>query len=62
MSRSRGFLRMWGGPLLFAALSAIGLVAGLLADGLWDWVSWIGLGSVCAACAWYGLLSSTTSR
>lgn len=62
MSRVRGISRTWGGPLFFAVLSGVGLVAGLLADGPWDWISWIGLGSVCAACAWYGLLSSKKSR
>jgi len=62
MSGPRRFARLWGGPILFGLLSAVGLVSGLLADGPWDWVSWIGLGSVCAACAGYGLLSSKPSR
>ncbi len=58
MSRIESFIGTWGAPLAFALLSAVGLVAGLLADGIWDWVSWLCLGSVGAACAWYGLLSS----
>src|SRR5690606_31737951 len=55
VSRARPFSATWSGPLAFGFLSAAGLVAGLLADGIWDWISWIGLGSGCAACGWYGL-------
>lgn len=62
MSRIRSFIETWGGPLAFGLLSASGLLAGLLADGIWDWVSWFGLGSVCAACGWYGLLSSKSMQ
>lgn len=34
----------WGMPLLLGALSLGGLAAGILGDGFWDVLSWIGLG------------------
>jgi hypothetical protein len=33
--------QIFGIPLLTALLSAIGLVSGLVGDGIWDSVSWI---------------------
>ena len=57
MSRQRGFQwRLWGAPLALAVASAVGLLAGLLGDGAWDVVSWVGLGVPLAACAWFGWL------
>ena len=35
-------------PLLLAAVSGIGLVSALVADGLGDQISWLALGSVSA--------------
>lgn len=35
--------RTWGWPLLLAASTSIGLVAGIFGDGPWDWVCWAGL-------------------
>lgn len=34
---------LWRMPLLLALLSLTGLLAGLLADGPWDLVSWLAL-------------------
>jgi len=31
-------------PLLIAVTSLIGLIAALLGDSLYDWLSWLGLG------------------
>lgn len=31
-------------PLLIAVTSLTGLIAALLGDGLYDWLSWLGLG------------------
>ena len=45
----------WGWPLAIAVLSAAGLVGGLVGDGAWDWLSWIGLGIPCIAALWFGL-------
>ena len=36
-------------------LSGAGLVGGLVGDGAWDWMTWIGLGMPCAAGLWFGL-------
>lgn len=47
--------RLWGMPIVLAVLSAVGLLFGLLGDGWWDAVSWIGLGVPVLVCAWFGL-------
>ena len=49
------FRSLWGWPLAIALLSAAGLVGGLLGDGAWDWMTWIGLGVPCIAGVWLGL-------
>ncbi|MNO53273.1 hypothetical protein D3C76_437140 [compost metagenome] len=46
--RSQSVRRIFAWPLLIALLSAIGLFAALLGDGLWDSLSWLGLGSSAA--------------
>ncbi|CAB3631526.1 hypothetical protein [Achromobacter pulmonis] len=40
---ARGFLFVWGVPLLLGALSVFGLLAALLGTGGWHWASWIAL-------------------
>jgi hypothetical protein len=57
---SAPFLRLWGGPIAFAVLTCIGLVAALLGDGWWDMVSAVALGVPVLACAWYGLRRKPT--
>ena len=32
-------------PIIIAVMTAIGLFAGLMGDGLWDWISWVLLGN-----------------
>jgi len=49
------FRSLWSAPLAIALLSAAGLVGGLVGDGAWDWMTWIGLGLPCAAALWFGL-------
>ncbi|HKX30400.1 MAG TPA: hypothetical protein VJ302_22100 [Blastocatellia bacterium] len=47
--------QIWGAPIMLGALSAVGLMAALLADGLWDAVSWAALAApvlVCLRCIW----------
>lgn len=39
-------------PLLLAAVTVVGLVAGLLGDGLPDVLAWLGLGLPVLACAY----------
>jgi hypothetical protein len=34
-----GARKLWGMPVLLGAASAFGLGAGLLGDGVWDWVA-----------------------
>jgi hypothetical protein len=49
------FLRMWGAPIMLAALTMIGLISALLGDDVWDYVSAVALGVPTIACAWFGL-------
>jgi hypothetical protein len=44
---------LWGMPILLSVLTAIGLVAGLLGDGWWDWVAVAGLGAPVLVGAWH---------
>jgi len=39
-------------PTLIALLSLIGLIAALLGNGVFDWVSWIGLAAPVLIVAW----------
>jgi hypothetical protein len=39
-------------PLLLAIASLAGLVAGLLGEGPWDMVAWLGLAAPLAAITW----------
>lgn len=48
-------MRLWGWPIALGAITAVGLVSALLADGLWDLVSWLALGLPVAMGFWYGL-------
>lgn len=56
MSRhKRGFQwRLWGAPIALAVVSAVGPIAGLVGDGVWDALSWLGLCLPVAACVWFG--------
>jgi hypothetical protein len=47
------FRSLWSMPILLGVLTAIGLTAGLLGDGWWDWVSVAGLGSPVLVGAWH---------
>jgi hypothetical protein len=49
------FGALWGWPIALAVLSGAGLVGGLLGNGGWDWLTWVGLGVPCAAGVWFGL-------
>ncbi|WP_263143778.1 hypothetical protein [Pseudomonas sp. RIT-PI-AD] len=53
MTRKAGsYRRVFALPALIAALSAGGLVAALLGDGLWDACAWVGLGIPCVLGFW----------
>jgi hypothetical protein len=43
---------IWTIPIALGVLTGIGLVAGLVADDLWDAVSWVGLGMPLAVIFW----------
>jgi len=58
----KAFWAVWGWPLVIAVVSAVGLVGGLVGDGAWNWLGWIGLGVPCAAAAWFGLSSRARDR
>jgi hypothetical protein len=47
------FRRLWGMPLLLAAATVFGLVAGLLEDGVWDVVAAAALALPVLVGAWY---------
>ena len=49
-------MRVWRMPIILGLLSAIGLIAALLADGLGDLLSWLALSAPVAAALWYGLI------
>ena len=51
--RSHG-VRVWPVPIVLGILTCVGLVSALVADGLWDVVSWIGLGVPVAVAVWFG--------
>ena len=46
---------LWRLPILLGGITAVGLLSGLLGDGAWDAVAWLGLGVPVAAGLWYGL-------
>ena len=56
------FGRLWGWPIVLGIVTAVGLVSALVGDGLWDFVSWLGLGLPVAMSAWYGLRRSQRPR
>lgn len=49
---SRSFWQMWGWPIALGVLSGTGLVSALLADGGYDWWSWLGLGLPLVVAGW----------
>lgn len=54
--------QIWAMPIVLAILTAIGLVAALLGDGVWDLVSAVTLGAPVAVGAWYGLRRGPARR
>ncbi|MFL1417595.1 DUF4175 domain-containing protein [Pseudomonas fildesensis] len=50
--RQSNFWKVFGIPLGIGLLSATGLFAALLGDGLWDTLSWVGLGIPAAIGVW----------
>ncbi|EZP69055.1 hypothetical protein [Pseudomonas sp. RIT357] len=50
--RQSSFWKVFGIPLGIGLLGAAGLFAALLGDGLWDSLSWVGLGIPAAIGMW----------
>ena len=50
---ARGFMFVWGAPILLGVLSVFGLLAALLGTGGWHWASWIALAILLAVIARY---------
>ncbi len=50
--RRQSNARIFAVPLLLALLGLLGLVAGLLDDGWFDLLCWLGVGSAVAAVGW----------
>lgn len=46
---------LWLWPAVLGALTAAGLVIGLVFDGIGDVAAWIGLGAPVAVAAWFSL-------
>ncbi|MCQ4325094.1 hypothetical protein CXK94_02065 [Stutzerimonas stutzeri] len=54
-------MRIWAWPIIVALLSVLGLVAGLVSEGLGDWLSWASLGvPVVIGC--HGLVRGRASK
>jgi hypothetical protein len=49
----RSVYQVFAIPIVLGALSAVGLVAALLGDEVWDAVSWLALGLPCLVMAWF---------
>jgi len=54
-SRSGTFRFVWGMPILLAVLTMFGLLAALLATGIWHWLSWFALATPIVVGLWYSL-------
>lgn len=39
-------------PLVLGILTTVGLIAALVGDGIWDWLSWVTLGIPTVVCAY----------
>lgn len=57
----RSALQVFAAPIVLGALSAVGLIAALLGDNVWDAVSWLTLGIPCVVMAWFWFAAGRTS-
>ncbi|MCB5185463.1 hypothetical protein LG201_09645 [Methylobacillus gramineus] len=39
----KSFIQIWGMPIALAVLTGFGLLAALLATGIWHWLSWLSM-------------------
>ena len=54
--------QIWTMPVIIGALSVLGLLAALVADGVWDVVSWLALGIPMGVGLWFSLTSPSNRR
>jgi hypothetical protein len=59
---SLGVWRIFGAPIVLGVISTGGLIAGLLDDGIWDVVAWLGLGIPVAVIVWFWAASRQRRR
>ena len=50
---TRPFMVLWGWPIALGILTLIGLIAALLGDGPWDYLSALTLAAPVAVGAWH---------
>jgi len=55
MKTSLTGIQIWALPVLLGLVSACGLTAALLFDGIGDAVSWLALAAPVVAALWYGV-------
>jgi hypothetical protein len=52
----RQSMRIWGWPLVIAVVSLVGLLAGLVGDGGWDWLAAACLGLPVGLSVWLSVI------
>ncbi len=48
--------KVWGWPIVVGVVTLVGLIAALLADGVWDVLSAFALGVPTLLCAWFAFV------
>lgn len=59
---SRSLSQIFRAPAVVALASVVGLVSALIADGVWDTLSWLGLGAAVVLAVWHGVVSPSPAR
>ncbi len=59
---NRGLGAIYRLPALIAAASLLGLLSALVADGIWDALSWVTLGSAAATGAWFAFTDDRSRK
>lgn len=54
--------QIWAMPAVIGVVSLLGLCAALLADGVWDVVSWLALGIPIGVGLWFSFRSRSQRR
>jgi len=61
-SPRKRFGKVFGLPAVIALVTGVGLIAGLIGDGWFDLVAWIGLAIPAVICVWPLLRPARTAR